>query len=120
MICHDNPVTSQGDFAFCCTVTLAESKNKVDKMVNVLKALMNEESHKECLQRHRQTDNPSSCRNIIEKEDKGKCLNLLNWKKACKENRHGNLRMNNISNAVIINYPPERPKICSRSSMCII
>lgn len=49
-------------------------------MGKVLEALMNEESHKECLQargRHRQTDNPSSCRNITEKEDQGNCLNLL-------------------------------------------
>lgn len=72
VICHYSPVTSQGGFAFCCTVTLAESKNKADKMGKVLEALMNEESHKECLQargRHRQTDNPSSCRNITEKED---------------------------------------------------
>lgn len=72
VICRYSPVTSQGDFAFCCTVTLAESKSKVDKMVNVLEALTNEESHKERLQargRHRQTDNPNSCRNITEKED---------------------------------------------------
>lgn len=55
---HYSPVTSQGDFAFCCTVTLAESKTKVDRMVNVLEALLNEESHKEHLQargRHKQT-----------------------------------------------------------------
>jgi len=72
VIGHDSPVTSPGDLAFCCTVTLAEYRNKVDKTVNALEALMNAECHKEPLQaqgRHRQTDNPSSCRNITEKED---------------------------------------------------
>lgn len=39
----------QRDFVFCCAVTLAESQNKVDKMVNGLEALMDKESHTECL-----------------------------------------------------------------------
>lgn len=50
VICHCSSLTRQRDFAFCCTVTAAESKSKVDKMVKVLEALMNEESHKDCLQ----------------------------------------------------------------------
>lgn len=39
----------QRDLVFCCAVTLAESQNKADKMVKGLEALMDKESHTECL-----------------------------------------------------------------------
>jgi len=47
----------------------------------------------------------------------GKYLKLLNLRNARNKNRRGNLRMNNVSDAVTINCPPEGPK-CAPDQPC--
>lgn len=103
----------------CCPQGVSAFRNKVDEMVNGIEALLDKESHKECLTARGQVGQkiPVFAGISLERKTWGKYLKLLNLRNACNKNRRGNLRMNNASNAVIINCPPEGPK-CAPDQPC--